>query len=93
MEIAVLVFGIVGFIMSPLIVGAAPAAFGILLGIFRLLNRKKHLKALGKIEITAGIVFGVLAILVSAYVYTAGVMNIDYRGFFSRMITEIKLKF
>ena len=33
---------------------------------------------LGRIEIIIGIVLAVVAILISVYVYTAGVMNIDF---------------
>ena len=78
MEIVVLVLGIVGFVMSWVIVGAAPAALAILLGVFRLLMKKKPLKKLGKTEIVIGISFAVLAIAVSLYVYFAGVMDIDF---------------
>ena len=78
MEIVVLVLGIVGFVMSPVIVGGAPAALAILLGLLRLLMKKKPLRKLGKTEIIIGIVFAALAILISVYVYTAGVMNIDF---------------
>ena len=77
MEIVVLVLGAVGLVMSPVIVGAAPAALGIILGVLRLLIKKKPLRKLGKTEIIIGIVLAVVAILISVYVYTAGVMNID----------------
>lgn len=78
MEIVVIVLGAVGLVMSPVIVGALPAALGIILGILRLLMKKKPLRKLGRAEIIIGIVFAVLAILISVYVYTAGVMNIDF---------------
>ena len=78
MEIVVLVLGAVGLVMSPVIVGAAPAALGIILGVLRLLIKKKPLRKLGKTEIIIGIVLAVVAILISVYVYTAGVMNIDF---------------
>lgn len=78
MEIVVLVLGAVGLVMSPVLVGAAPAALGIILGVLRLLIKKKPLRKLGKTEIIIGIVLAVVAILISVYVYTAGVMNIDF---------------
>ena len=79
MEIVVLVLGIVGFVMSPVIVGAVPAALAIILGSFRLmLKKKKPLKKLGKAEIMIGIIFGIIAVIVSLYVYYAGVMEIDF---------------
>ena len=73
MEIVVLVLGLVGFVMSFVIVGAAPAALALLLGVLRLLIKKKRLTKLGKTEIIIGIVFSV-----SLYVYFAGVMDIDF---------------
>lgn len=45
MEIVVLVLGLVGFVMSFVIVGAAPAALALLLGVLRLLIKKKTDKA------------------------------------------------
>ena len=78
MEIVVLVLGLVGFVMSFVIVGAAPAALALLLGVLRLLIKKKRLTKLGKTEIIIGIVFSVIAIIVSLYVYFAGVMDIDF---------------
>lgn len=78
MEIVVLVLGLVGFVMSFVIVGAVPAVLAILLGALRLLMKKKRLTKLGKTEIIIGIVFGALAILISLYVYFAGVMDIDF---------------
>ena len=78
MEIVVLVLGLVGFVMSFVIVGAAPAALALLLGVLRLLINKKRLTKLGKTEIIIGIVFSVIAIIVSLYVYFAGVMDIDF---------------
>ena len=77
MEIIVLVLGIVGFVMSWVIVGAVPAALAILLGFGRLAIKKKPLRKLGKTEIIIGIVFACLAVTVSIYVYVAGVMDID----------------
>lgn len=78
MEIIVLVLGIVGFVMSWVIVGAVPAALAVVFGILRLLVKKKPLRKLGKVEVIIGIVFGALAILVSVYVYFAGIMDIDF---------------
>ena len=78
MEIVVLVLGLVGFVMSFVIVGAVPAALAIVLGALRLMIKKKRLTKLGKTEIIIGIVFAVLAIIVSLYVYFAGVMDIDF---------------
>ena len=78
MEIIVLVLGTVGFVMSWVIVGAAPAALAIILGLLRLAIKKKPLRKLGKVEIIIGIIFAVLAIGVSVYVYVAGVMDIDF---------------
>lgn len=78
MEIVVLVLGLVGFIMSFVIVGIAPAGLAILLGTGRLLMKKKPLRKLGRTEIMIGIVFSALAIIVAAYVYFAGVMDIDF---------------
>lgn len=78
MEIVVLVLGIVGAVMSPVIIGAVPAALAIVCGVLRLLMKKKPLRKLGKIEIIIGIVFAALALVISMYVYAAGVMNIDF---------------
>ncbi len=78
MEIVVLVLGIVGFVMSWVIVGAIPAAIAILFGTFRLLMKKKRLTKLGKTEIVIGMIFAFLAVGVSIYVYVAGVMDIDF---------------
>ncbi len=78
MEIVVLVLGIVGFVMSWVIVGAVPAALAVILGFLRLLMKKKRLSKLGRVEIVIGIVFAVLAIIVSIYVYAAGIMDIDF---------------
>ncbi len=78
MEIVVLVLGIVGFVMSWVIVGAIPAAIAILFGTFRLLMKKKRLTKLGKTEIVIGMIFAFLAVGVSIYVYVAGVMEIDF---------------
>ncbi|MCR5832185.1 MAG: hypothetical protein K6G67_08625 [Lachnospiraceae bacterium] len=77
MEIVVLVLGIVGFVMSWVIVGAAPAALAILFGLGRLAYKKKPLRKLGKFEIILGIIFAVLAIGVSVYVYVYGIMDVD----------------
>ena len=92
MEIVVLVLGLVGFVMSFVIVGAVPAALAIILGSLRLLMKKKRLKKLGKTEIIIGIVFAVLAIAVSVYVYTAGVMDIDFVNLIRVEIEEFKAK-
>ena len=80
MEIVVLVLGIVGFIMSFVIVGAIPAALAIILGVGRLLVKikKKPLRKMARVEIIIGLVFAALAVIVSLYVYFAGVMNIDF---------------
>ncbi|MBO4265768.1 MAG: hypothetical protein J5910_01100 [Lachnospiraceae bacterium] len=78
MEIVVLVLGLVGFVMSFVIVGGVPAVLAILLGVLRLLMKKKRLTKLGKTEIIIGIVFAALAIIISLYVYFAGVMDIDF---------------
>ena len=78
MEIIVLVLGIVGFIMSFVIVGIAPAILAILLGLVRLMMKKKPQHKLARIETIIGIVFAVIALIVGAYVYFAGVMDIDF---------------
>ena len=78
MEIIVLVLGIVGFIMSFVIVGIAPATLAILLGVVRLMMKKKPQRKLARIETIIGIVFAVIAVIVGAYVYFAGVMDIDF---------------
>ena len=69
MEIVVLVLGIVGFVMSWVIVGAAPAALAILFGL--------------------GIIFAVLAIGVSVYVYVYGIMDVDFVKLVREWITDI----
>lgn len=92
MEIVVLVLGIVGFVMSWVIVGCVPGALAILLGIARLLMKKKRLTKLGRVEIIIGIVFGVLAIGVSAYVYTAGIMDVDFVKIVRDFIDGLKEK-
>lgn len=79
MEIVVLVLGLVGFVMSWVIVGAAPAILAILLGLLRLaVAKKKPLRKLGRGEIFIGIFFAILAIGVSVYVYVYGVMDVDF---------------
>ena len=87
MEIIVLVLGIVGFVMSWVIVGFVPAAVAIVFGAVRLMIKKKPLRKLGKAEIIIGMIFAALAIAVSLYVYYAGVMDID---FVKIIRTEIK---
>ncbi|MCR5686542.1 MAG: hypothetical protein K6G58_00715 [Lachnospiraceae bacterium] len=78
MEIVVLVLGTVGFVMSWVIVGAVPGVLAVLLGLLRLLMKKKPLRKLGRFEIFVGIAFGVLAVFISVYVYLAGIMDIDF---------------
>lgn len=89
MEIVVLVLGIVGFVMSWVIVGAVPAVLAILFGAGRLLFKKKPLKKLGKIEIIIGMIFAALAVIVSVYVYFAGIMDIDFVNLVREKIREI----
>ena len=89
MEIVVLVLGIVGFVMSWVIVGAAPAALAILFGLGRLAYKKKPLRKLGKFEIILGIIFAVLAIGVSAYVYVYGIMDVDFVKLVREWIKDI----
>ena len=89
MEIVVLVLGIVGFVMSWVIVGAAPAALAILFGLGRLTYKKKPLRKLGKFEIILGIIFAVLAIGVSVYVYVYGIMDVDFVKLVREWITDI----
>ena len=93
MEIVVLVLGIVGFVMSWVIVGAIPAILAILLGVLRLLMKKKRLSKLGRIEVIIGIVFAVLALGVSVYVYTAGIMDIDFVKIVREFIDALKERF
>ena len=92
MEIVVLVLGIVGFVMSWVLIGAVPATLAVLLGTIRILMKKKRLTKLGKAEIMIGIIFGFLAIGVSIYVYVAGVMDIDFVNIIRIEIEEFKAK-
>ncbi len=92
MEIVVLVLGIVGFVMSWVLIGAVPATLAVLLGTIRILMKKKRLTKLGKAEIMIGIIFGFLAIGVSIYVYVAGVMDIDFVNIIRVEIEEFKMK-
>ena len=92
MEIIVLVLGAVGFVMSWVIVGAVPAFLAVILGSLRLLMKKKRLTKLGKTEIIIGIIFGLLALGVSIYVYVAGVMDIDFVNIVRMEIEEFKAK-
>ena len=92
MEIIVLVLGIVGFVMSVVLIGAVPATLAILLGTIRILMKKKRLTKLGKAEIMIGIIFGFLAVGVSIYVYVAGVMDIDFVNIIRIEIEEFKAK-
>ncbi len=92
MEIIVLVLGIVGFVMSVVLIGAVPATLAILLGTIRILMKKKRLTKLGKAEIMIGIIFGFLAVGVSIYVYVAGVMDIDFVNIIRVEIEEFKAK-
>ena len=91
MEIIVLVLGIVGFVMSWVIVGAVPAALAIILGFVRLFIKlkKKPLRKMAKVEIIIGIVFAFLAIAVSLYVYYAGVMDVDFVKIIRQDIKDI----
>lgn len=66
MEIAVLVLGLVGFIMSWVVIGAVLCIIALLLGFICLKVKKHKLRVLGKIECIAGIFFSVLGILVAA---------------------------
>ena len=90
MEIVVLVLGIVGFVMSWVIVGMVPAILAIVLGALRLLIKKKRLTKLGKSEIIIGMVFAALAIIVSLYVYYAGVMEVDFVKIVRQEIDDIR---
>lgn len=90
MEIVVLVLGIVGFVMSWVIVGIIPACLAIILGSLRLLMKKKPLRKLGRTEIIIGIVFAILAIGVGLYVYFAGVMEINFVKLVREYIKDIK---
>ena len=92
MEIVVLVLGIVGFVMSWVLIGAVPATLAVLLGTIRIIMKKKRLTKLGKAEIMIGIIFGFLAIEVSIYVYVAGVMDIDFVNIIRIEIEEFKAK-
>ncbi len=89
MEIVVLVLGIVGFVMSWVLIGAVPAVLAVLLGTIRLLMKKKRLTKLGKTEIIIGLVFAYLAIGVSIYVYVAGIMDIDFVQIIRMEINEL----
>lgn len=89
MEIIVLVLGIVGFVMSWVLIGAVPALLAVLLGTIRLLMKKKRLTKLGKTEIMIGLVFAYLAIGVSIYVYVAGIMDIDFVQIIRMEINEL----
>jgi hypothetical protein len=90
MEIVVLVLGIVGFVMSWVIVGMVPAILAIVLGALRLLIKKKRLTKLGKSEIIIGMVFAALAIIISLYVYYAGVMEGDFVKIVRQEIDDIR---
>ncbi len=92
MEIVVLVLGIVGFVMSWVLVGAVPAVLAVLFGTIRLLMKKKPLTKLGKTEIIIGLVFAYIAIAVSIYVYVAGIMDIDFVEIVRMEINEFKNK-
>lgn len=92
MEIVVLVLGIVGFVMSWVIVGAVPALLAIIFGGVRFLV-KKRLSKLGKVEMIIGMVAGILAILVSVYVYLAGIMDVDFVKVVREFIDGIVSKF
>ena len=90
MEIVVLVLGIVGFVMSWVIVGMVPAVLAVLLGAFRLLLKKKRLTKLGKTEIIIGMVFALLAVIIALYVYFAGVMDVDFVNIVRQEIDDIR---
>ncbi|MCR5673372.1 MAG: hypothetical protein K6F87_06620 [Lachnospiraceae bacterium] len=89
MEIIVVVLGTVGFVMSWVIIGAVPAALAVILGALRLMVKKKPLRKLQKAEIVMGMIFGLLAIGISAYVYYAGVMDIDFVRIIRQEIDDI----
>ena len=90
MEIVVLVLGIVGFVMSWVIVGMVPAVLAVILGAFRLLMKKKRLTKLGKTEIIIGMIFALLAVTIALYVYFAGVMDVDFVKIVRQEIDDIK---
>ena len=90
MEIVVLVLGIVGFVMSWVIVGMIPAVLAVILGAFRLLMKKKRLTKLGKTEIIIGMIFALLAVTIALYVYFAGVMDVDFVNIVRQEIDDIK---
>ncbi len=89
MEIVVLVLGIVGFVMSWVIVGMVPAFLAVVFGALRLMIKKKPLTKLGKAEIIIGMVFALLACLVALYVYYAGVMDVDFVKIVRQEIQDI----
>ena len=90
MEIVVLVLGIVGFVMSWVIVGMIPAVLAVILGAFRLLMKKKRLTKLGKTEIIIGMIFALLAVTIALYVYFAGIMEVDFVKIVRQEIDDFK---
>ena len=93
MEIVVLVLGIVGFVLSWVIVGIFPASLAVILGSLRLMIKKKPVRKLQKAEIIIGIVFALLAVGVSLYVYFTGIMDVDFVKLFRQWITDMTPSF
>ena len=93
MEIVVIVLGLVGFVMSWVIVGIFPACLAIILGSFRLMMKKKPLRKLGKAELIAGMIIAALAIGVGIYMYLTGIMDVDFVKLFRQWITDITPSF
>lgn len=92
MQIAVLIIGLIGFIMSFAVVGIVPSGLGLLLGIGTFAVKKKKLKTLGKIEIIAGIIFSILGILISVVLYLGATKGMGIFGIWFDMIVD-KLQF
>ncbi len=93
MEIVILVLGLVGFVMSAVIVGIFPASLAIILGSLRLMIKKKPLRKLGKTEIMIGMIFAALAIIISIYMYLTGIMDVDFVKLFRQWVNDMTPSF
>lgn len=88
MQIAVLIIGLIGFILSFAVVGIFPSAAGLLLGLGTYAAKKKKMKLLGRIETVAGIIFSILGILISVILYLGATKGMGIFGVWLDMIVD-----
>lgn len=91
MHIAVLVLGIIGFIMSFVLVGIVPATIAVILGLVLMLSKKRRLHKLPKVEVIVGMVFAILAILIGVFVYISSTKGLDIYSKWYREVVDFSI--